>query len=67
MVCLTLEQTSDIVDTTSHNHWRLEHLAPVIVRILPYFQEEMMVQEYPNKLEKKMIAWREEKKQIKKT
>ena len=35
------------------------------VRILPYFQEEMMVQEDPNKLEEKMIAWREEKKQIK--
>ena len=35
------------------------------VRILPCFQEEMMVQEDPNKLEKKMIAWRVEKKQIK--
>ena len=37
----------------------------VYVRILPYFQEEMIVQENPNKLEKKIIAWREEKKQIK--
>ena len=26
------------------------------VKILPYFSEEMMVQEGPNKLEKKMIA-----------
>ena len=33
-----------------------------IVKILSYFQEELMIQENPNKLEKKMIAWREEKK-----
>ena len=34
------------------------------IRILPCFQEEMMVQEDPIKLEK-LMAWREEKKQIK--
>jgi len=31
-----------------------------VVRILPYFQEEMMVQEHPNKLEKTM-AWSRKK------
>jgi len=36
----------------------------VSVRILLRFQEEMMVQKDPIKLEK-MMAWREEKKQIK--
>jgi len=38
-----------------------------IIRILSYFQEEMMVKEDPNKLEKKMIAWRAEKMHIKKS
>ena len=41
---------------------RFEYSRNKIVRILSYFQEEMMVQEDPNKLEKKMISWREEKK-----
>ena len=36
-------------------------LKAVSVRILPYFQEEMMIQEDSNKLEKKIIVWREEK------
>ena len=32
-----------------------------IIRILSCFQEQMMVQRDPHKLEKKMIVWREKR------
>ena len=41
-----------------------QHHYASCVRIFSCFQEEMMVQENPTKLEKKMITWIEEKKQI---
>jgi len=60
---LSFFHQSSAVDRYCIDVCQIHHL--VDVRILPCFKEEMMVQEDPNKLKKKMIAWREEKKQIK--